>query len=161
MRNRATHVGDRALNRGEAQPSICLCQASSLAGRHRVEPRWKCAAISLSFTHTRSSKSPLGHLQELDSELVACERKLYFIAVAARVFTTPGFQIKAAASRRNAVPTPHCAHKPATVHAENTDVNNVPAMIRKLKFKFWTFQWQNLYINRYRKDWLRRFMSCC
>lgn len=81
MRNRAVHVGDRALNRGEAQPSICLCQASSLAGRHRVEPRWKCAAISLSFTHTRSSKSPLGHLQELDSELIVCECKLYFIAV--------------------------------------------------------------------------------
>lgn len=105
MRNRATHVGDRALNRGEAQPSICLCQASSLAGRHRVEPRWKYAAISLPFTHTRSSKSPLGHLQELDSGLVVCECKLYFIAVVAQVFTTPGFQIKAAATRRNAVPT--------------------------------------------------------
>lgn len=31
---------------------------------------------------------------------------------------------------------PHCAHKPVAVHAENTDVNNVPAMIWKLKFEF-------------------------
>lgn len=30
MRNRAVHVGDRVLNRGEAAPPICLCQASWL-----------------------------------------------------------------------------------------------------------------------------------
>lgn len=54
MRNSLADVGSRALNRGEAEPSICHRWTFLLACYTRKEFRRKCILISLCLTHTRA-----------------------------------------------------------------------------------------------------------